>query len=154
MLPRRQFERYVALVPWKVLGGVGSVEKASPTDPDAGTPPPPCRRGPRRAFEDTAAARHTDARTVARLRNGARLAAEHANDDGGFLAKSKLGRVRSSVVDAPMAQWCKITLAMKQPHEGVATYLAVARVHGLARRSVLRTEGGRLSRGDRSTISR
>ena len=120
---RRQAERYIALVPWKCCGAQPAALPAAPA-PTASAE----RVGCPTPFASLEAARYVDEATLRRMAHAARRAVELK--DAGWLKTAKLGRVRCSAQDAPLAAWCRVSVSMRQPEPlYVNTLVAVLVAH-------------------------
>ena len=121
---RREFEKYEAFIPWRVLQGQDnqqqdSKQKMSSTCNKGWSK---TQRGCRKPLSETAAFQYVDPDMAKRLRNGARLLKDCGRTDLGHFADNAQElkvRIRTSTMEEPWHHLCRISVSMRQPRKGI-----------------------------------
>jgi len=121
---RREFEKYEAFIPWRVLQGQDnqqqdSKQKMSSTCNKGWSK---TQRGCRKPLCETAAFQYVDPDMAKRLRNGARLLKDCGRTDLGHFADNAQElkvRIRTSTMEEPWHHLCRISVSMRQSRKGI-----------------------------------
>ena len=121
---RREFEKYEAFIPWRVLQGQddqypNTKQKISSTCNKGWSK---TQRGCRKPLCETAAFQYVDPKMAKRLRNGARLLKDCGRTDLGHFADNAQElkvRIRTSTMEEPWHHLCRISVSMRQPRKGI-----------------------------------
>ena len=121
---RREFEKYEAFIPWRVLQGQDNQQqdtkqKMSSTNNKGWSK---TQRGCRKPLSETAAFQYVDPEMAKRLRNGARLLKDCGRTDLGHFADNTNEikvRIRSSTMEEPWHHLCRISISMRQPRKSI-----------------------------------